>query len=68
MILLNQVVEIFDLANLDQPKPSMQYEQPVGVLQPCQVRAALVDDDLFGPTIVQTRDGCASKPLSISTY
>ncbi|MGZ2408338.1 hypothetical protein U8P68_25220 (plasmid) [Rhizobium ruizarguesonis] len=46
MVLLNRVVEVFDLPDLDQPEPSIQQQQqPVDVLQSCQVRAALVDDD-----------------------
>ena len=52
MVLLNHVVEVFDLANLDQPEPSLQKQLPVDALQSCQVHATLVDDDLFGPTIV----------------
>ncbi|GLR60410.1 hypothetical protein GCM10007919_51390 [Rhizobium indigoferae] len=39
-------------------KPSIQQQQqPVDVLQSCQVRAALVDDDLFGPAIGLNRAG-----------
>ena len=58
MVLLNRVVEVFDLPDLDQPEPSIQEQhQPCDVLQSCQVRAALVDDDLFGPAIVLNRAG-----------
>lgn len=57
VILLNHVVEVFNLQGLDQPEPSMQQQQPVDVLQSCQVRTTLVDDDLFGPTIVLDRAG-----------
>ena len=55
MILLNHIVEIFDVQDLDQPKPSMLQQQPVGVLQSREARAAIVDDDLLGPTTVLDR-------------
>jgi hypothetical protein len=49
VVLLNRVVEVFDLPDLDQPEPSIQQqEQPVDVLQSCQVRAALVDTTFSG--------------------
>jgi hypothetical protein len=57
MILLNHVVEIFDLQDFDQPEPPWQQQQAVDVLQACDVRAALVDDNLFGPPIVLDRAG-----------
>jgi len=44
MILLNHVVEILNLRDVDQPEPYLQQQQPLHVLQACEVRATLVDD------------------------
>jgi hypothetical protein len=55
MILLNHVVEISNLGDLDQPEPSLQQQQPVDVWQACEVRTALIDDDLSGQPSVQRR-------------
>ena len=58
MILLNDVIEIFDLADFDQPVSSMDQQQPVLVLQSSKVCTALIDDDFLRPAIVVD---CASR-------
>ncbi len=52
MVPLDDVVEMLDLENIDQPESAMELQQPVHVLQPCQVGAALVDDHVLRPAII----------------
>ena len=52
MVLLNHVVEVFDLKGLDQPEPFLPQQHPVDVLQSRQIRTASVDDNLLRPIIV----------------
>ena len=55
--LLHNVVEVFDLQNLDQPEPATQDQQDVHVLEAGQVCAALVDHYLVRPAIAMGRSG-----------
>jgi hypothetical protein len=52
MVLLDDVVEILDLENIDQPEPTVEHQQPVHVLQSSKIGAALVDDHFLRPAII----------------
>lgn len=52
MVMLNDVVEVFDLDNLDQPEPAVEQQQPVHMLQSGKVGAALVYDNFLRPAII----------------
>lgn len=52
MVLLDDIVEIFDLDNLDQAEPAGKQQQPVHDLQSSKVGTALVDDNFLRPAII----------------
>ena len=52
MILLNYVVEIFDLQHFDQPEPSIQIQQTIHVLYPGEIVADFVYHNSVGNAVV----------------
>lgn len=52
MILLDNVIKIFDLENVDQPEPSVQNESEIDIVQPGKIGTAFIDDDFVGEPIV----------------
>ena len=53
--LLNQIMNIFDLQDLDQPTPTLYHQRAIHVEQSCRVGSTFVDDNLVRPTVTGNR-------------
>lgn len=55
IVVLDDVIEIFDLQNVDQPEPPIQNESEIDVSQPSKGGTTFVENSFVGRAIVANR-------------